>query len=75
MGNHIDDTAQSITPKGSPGSFRFFLEATLMSSPVLLGIFFHVQWLEAPNARPKLHVILCASFKILFLPASVEMPD
>lgn len=73
-GNHTDETAHKITPVGSLGSFKFFLEETLMSSPVLLVTLFHVWKLDAPIARQKLQVILCASFRMLFLPAKVATP-
>ena len=74
-GNQTEETAHKITPMGSPGSFKFFLELILMSSPVLLVTLFHVWKLEAPIAWQKLHVILCANFKMLFLPANVATPD
>lgn len=73
-GNHTEETAHKITPRGSPGSFKFFLEATLMSSPVLLETLVQVWKLDAPIAWQKLCVILCANFNMLFLPASVATP-
>jgi len=74
-GNHTDETAHSINPRGSPGSFKFFLELILMSSPFLLVTLVHVWKLDAPIAWQKLHVILCANFKMLFLPANVATPN
>lgn len=59
---------------GSPGSFKFFRDATLTSSPVLVVIFVHELKFDAPTARQKLHVILCANFSMLFLPANVATP-
>lgn len=45
-----------------------------MSSPVLLVILFHELKIECPNALQKLLFILCANFRMLFLPASVATP-
>ncbi|WVZ21897.1 hypothetical protein V8G54_000441 [Vigna mungo] len=73
-GSQTEETADKITPRGSPGSFKFFLELILMSSPVLLVSLVHVWKLDAPTAWQKLHVILCANFKMLFLPANVATP-
>jgi len=73
-GSHREETADKITPRGSPGSFKFFLELILMSSPVLLVNLVHVWKLDAPTAWQKLHVILCANFRMLFLPANVATP-
>jgi len=41
-GNHTEETAHKINPTGSPGSFKFFLDEILISSPVLLDTLLHV---------------------------------
>lgn len=74
-GSHTEETAHSISPRGSLGSFKFFLELILMSSPFLLVTLVHVWKLDAPTAWQKPHVILCANFKMLFLPANVATPN
>ena len=50
IGSHTEATAHKIKPRGSRGSFKFFLEATLMFSPIFLWTLVHVWLLEAPMA-------------------------
>lgn len=73
-GSQTEETAHRIKPPGSPGSLKFFLDVILISSPLFVGILVQVWKLDAPTALQKEQVIRCASFKVLFLPASVDTP-
>lgn len=80
-GSQKEETAHKMRPRGSPGSFMFFLICIHISSPLSFLNFDHELLLllfkleeQPPTAWQKLSVILCPKFNILFLPATVTPP-